>query len=492
VRTISAEERRARLARRHHLAKNARSNDFAQLAGDMAGLHATDPASVYLAARARMRHATVGEVERVLYKERRAVRMLGMRRTMFVVPLELAAIVQAACTDAIAVKLRERYARMLEQGGITADGTAWLDDAARATLAALEARGEAFAAELSADVPMLREKLYHGEGKKWAGSQSATTFVLSLLAAEGRIVRGRPRGSWTSSQHRWVPARSWLPAPLPRLDPAQARTELVRRWLGAFGPGTIADLRWWTGLPVGPLRSALGEIGPVEVDLGGATGFCLSADDEPEPEPEPWVALLPALDPTVMGWKERGWYLGEHGPVLFDSAGNAGPTVWSNGRIVGAWAARRDGAIVFRLLEDVGSEAAAAIEAEAEALTAVLEELYAIFAAAPDAAATARLLNAGLARHTAPLRLIQEPGAAWHLHAEPPGDDSWAGWFAAASLLALAVHFATHGAPAWGVCSAWGCRHVYVQAGPGRPRTTCSPGCAAKKRQAELRARRAG
>jgi hypothetical protein len=130
------------------------------------------------------------------------------------------------------------------------------------------------------------------------------------------------------------------------------------------------------------------------------------------------------------------------------------------------------------------------IDAEAEALAAVLDELYAIFAAAPDATETARRLNAGLARHTAPLRLVEEPGAAWHLHAEPPGEDSWAAWFAAASLVALAVHFAAHGTPAWGVCSARGCRHVYVQAGPGRPRTTCSPGCAAKKRQAELRARR--
>ena len=374
LRTIGIAERRARLARRHHLAFDARADDFAQLAGDMVGLHATDPASVYLAARARMRDATVAEIERVLYEERRALRMIGMRRTMFVVPLELAAVVQAACTEVIALTQRRRYARMLEQAGIAADGAAWLDDVASATLAALEARGEAFAAELSADVPRLRAKVHYGEGRKWAGSQSATTYVLFLLAAEGRIVRGRPRGSWTSSQHRWVPARSWFPAPLPRLDPVAARTELVRRWLAAFGPGTLADLGWWTGLPLGQVRAALAAIEPVEVDLGGTTGFVLSEDDEPEPEPEPWVALLPALDPTVMGWKERSWYLGEHGRTVFDTAGNAGPTVWWSGRIVGGWAARKDGEVAFRLLEDVGSDGATAVEAEAERLAAWLGE----------------------------------------------------------------------------------------------------------------------
>jgi CGNR zinc finger len=131
----------------------------------------------------------------------------------------------------------------------------------------------------------------------------------------------------------------------------------------------------------------------------------------------------------------------------------------------------------------------AGIEDEVDAIAGVLEELYAIFAA-PDAAAAARLLNEALARHTGPLRLVEEPGAAWHLHAERAGDESWAGWFAATSLVAMAVHFAEHGAPAWGVCAARGCKHVYVQTGPGRPRMTCSPTCASRRRQAALRARR--
>jgi len=87
---------------------------------------------------------------------------------------------------------------------------------------------------------------------------------------------------------------------------------------------------------------------------------------EPAGVAEPWAALLPALDPTVMGWSRRAWFLGEHGPRLFDSTGNAGPTVWWDGRVVGAWTQRLDGEIAFRLVEDVGSDAVAAVEAEAE------------------------------------------------------------------------------------------------------------------------------
>jgi Winged helix DNA-binding domain len=98
----------------------------------------------------------------------------------------------------------------------------------------------------------------------------------------------------------------------------------------------------------------------------------LADDLEPEPPVDPQAVLLPALDPTVMGWAERDWYLGPHRERLFDRNGNAGPTVWWDGRVVGGWAQRKDGEIRLRFLEDVGTEMAVAVEAEAERLSAWL------------------------------------------------------------------------------------------------------------------------
>ena len=105
-------------------------------------------------------------------------------------------------------------------------------------------------------------------------------------------------------------------------------------------------------------------------DLDGRTGYLL-ADDLDPPEPiEPWVALLPPLDPTTMGWFERDWYLGGHRVQLFDTNGNAGPTVWCDGRIIGGWRQGESGEVVVQLLEDPGADQRAAIDAEAERLTA--------------------------------------------------------------------------------------------------------------------------
>jgi hypothetical protein len=52
---------------------------------------------------------------------------------------------------------------------------------------------------------------------------------------------------------------AWLPDGMPDLPTDAAQVELVRRWLAAFGPATAADLRWWTGLPAGQVKRALGQ-----------------------------------------------------------------------------------------------------------------------------------------------------------------------------------------------------------------------------------------
>jgi hypothetical protein len=362
VRTVSVAERRARLAVRHHLAPSARSGSVADVAADLIGLHGTDPASVYLAARARTRGVDQAAIEDELYAERALVRMLGMRRTVFVVPAALVPVVQSACTDQIAERLRRQLTEVVREAGIAPDAEAWLKEVGEATVRLLADRGSATGAELARDEPRLRTQIVAAADNPYGGAVNLTTRLLTLLSAEGLIVRGRPRGGWTSTQFAWSAAdRIELPA-------AAARTELARRWLLAFGPAPVSDLQWWTGWTAAQVRQALAPLDVAEAGLDGAPAIMLAADEPVRADVQPWPALLPALDPTAMGWRDRAWYVGEHGPALFDRSGNIGPTAWWDGRIVGGWAQRKDGEIALRLLEDVGSEASAALAAEAQRL----------------------------------------------------------------------------------------------------------------------------
>ena len=107
-RRIDARERRNRLAHRHRLAQRAKAGTVEEVAAALVALHATDPATVHLAAGARLTEPSVAAVERALYDDRTLLRMLGMRRTMFVVPRASVPVIQAACSWAIRAGDAER------------------------------------------------------------------------------------------------------------------------------------------------------------------------------------------------------------------------------------------------------------------------------------------------------------------------------------------------------------------------------------------------
>ncbi len=252
---ITTEQRRARLGRRHFLAPGRAASDPVELTRGLVALHATDPATVHVSAAVRTGMQPVSVLEDALYEQRTLIRMLGMRRTLFIVPDDFAGIVQTSSTDAVAARHRNRLLKFLADAG--AGGDDWLRKVEEATHDALLEMGHATGQQLSAAVPLLQTKLHLNIGKKYEAKTNITTQVLTLLAAEGHIVRGRPRGTWVSSQYEWWPVEAWLPGGIPRPPADDARVELVRAWLGRFGPATIADIKWWTGWTLGQARAAV-------------------------------------------------------------------------------------------------------------------------------------------------------------------------------------------------------------------------------------------
>jgi hypothetical protein len=216
---MTVDERRARLGQRHCLAPKARTDDVVAMVDSLVALHSTDPATVFLSAAARMRNPSVTPLEQALYDDRLLVRTLCMRRTMFVLPVEMVPVVQAACTDALVAGERRRTMGMLQQAGI-ANPDRHLRMLEKATLAAIEERAEATGAELSKLVPALGQKVLVGQGTKWEGSISMTTRVLFLLSTEQRLVRGRPRGAGRAASTGGRPC----PPGCPRRPPGRPPT----------------------------------------------------------------------------------------------------------------------------------------------------------------------------------------------------------------------------------------------------------------------------
>ena len=373
-------QRRARLATRHRLLPATRTDDVATIADSVVALHSTDPATVYLSAMARMKHPSIEAVSKALYDDRTVVRHHAMRRTLWVLTPQMARWAHAACTVAVATKQGKRLAKMVEDSGLATDGAAWAKVARAETLAALTSLGTATARQVGRAVPQLTTKLHLKVGGADVAVGGAHTRLLLNLGFDGAIVRGRPSGSWINSEYPWSVAEEWIPGGLAGEDVDTGAAELARNYLARFGPASTADLQWWAGWTAGTTKRALAAIDAVEVDLddasGGGVGWLLH-DDTGDEVSKPWIAFLPALDSTTMGWKNRAWYLGDlakFGSLVFDTNGNAGPTIWVDGRVVGGWAQRKSGEIAFKLLADLPAKRVTSINAEAERLRDLIGE----------------------------------------------------------------------------------------------------------------------
>jgi hypothetical protein len=220
-------------------------------------LHATDPATVHLSVLARCPGLTLDDVADELYEQRSLVRLMAMRRTLFVVPAELVPVVHAAASLDVAATQRRRLLTLLAgptDPGCRPTSTAGSPTSRTPVARAAEQLGAASGAQLAKAEPRLATALLPTTGKAYDVRRAVTSQVLTVLGAQGRLVRGRPLGSWTSRQHTWEPARAWWPDGLERSSPARARARLVEQYLRRFGPATEADVVWWTGWAKGRPR----------------------------------------------------------------------------------------------------------------------------------------------------------------------------------------------------------------------------------------------
>ncbi len=146
-----------------------------------------------------------------------------------------------------------------------------------------------------------------------------------------------PRGIWgKNGPAAWAPVENWLGASL-RLVPVDA---LVLRYLGAFGPSTVADMQVWSGLTrlreVAerlPLRRFRGEAGQALYDLPDAPR---PAEDVPAPP-----RFLPAYDNLLLSHKDRTRVIPGNRPVpLPPGNGATTGTFLVDGMWQGTWQIR--------------------------------------------------------------------------------------------------------------------------------------------------------
>ena len=277
------------------------------------GIYGVAP-TCHLSAMARMDDYRLALLDQALGVDRSLVRVRAMRGSVYTFPRGLLTVALAATrrqnqgfTSSYRRRLANDYGRLARM----------VDDAL--------SEGPLPAADLRARVDPDKEiGQYFGA-------------LLGMMAADHRIVRGVSTGGWRSNRLTWARWSDWLPDVDPHVvDEGEGRRRLAEAYLDAYGPATLADLRWWAGWTVAEAR-------------GASDG--LDWDTEGRMRLRDGTYLLPVWDVLMVAYRERGHLLdsGRH-RFVYDRFGNATSVVLDGGRVVGVWdLGRSDRPLIIRV-----------------------------------------------------------------------------------------------------------------------------------------------
>ncbi len=312
-----------RVLARHQLATPWAPASIESVIGDVIGVQFTTPTTPYLAMKARLPDVSVERLDSALYERRSLSRMRCMRGMVYAVRTDMLPIVFASTNRQVSHYAR-RYAAFRGVAGVT------YEHAREAILSAL------------ADGPLTTAEI-----RERVRLDIDVAAAVNLMSAEGILLRDRPVRDWRDRRTTYIPLSAALPAlRLDSVRESDADVALVRAHVRAFGPVLLEDTSWWTGIGQKRTRRALDVLGDeiMTVVLNGDAGeFLMHAADIDElaatgAPPSPSVALLPCLDPLLMGYRRRGRFIDdEHRPFVFDTAGRATSAVLIDGRVAGVW-----------------------------------------------------------------------------------------------------------------------------------------------------------
>ncbi len=282
---------RALLARQHLLERSTVRP--AAMVEHLLGLQAQAPLPPYVGLWSRVEGFRPQDLARLL-ESREVVRIVLMRSTVHLV------------SAADAGFLRPLVAPVLERPLRT--GSVWARDLAGCDLEEIAGAAD----ELLAAGPLTMTGIGAGLAERWPdrNPDALAQVARGLLA----LVQLPPRAVWGAKGWGGRPLVQTLERCLGRAPgPAGTREELVRRYLRAFGPASVADVQTWSGLtglrPV--VEDLRGEL-MVFRDEGGRELYDLPGAPRPDPETPAPARLLPAYDNLLLSHADRRRVISDH------------------------------------------------------------------------------------------------------------------------------------------------------------------------------------
>jgi len=315
------------------LSPKARQRGIENAADALCGLHAQATLTPNLSLWNRVKEFKLGMLDDALYKEKSLVKTWCMRGTLHIVPSRDLPIYH----NALEMMWFEHHGRYMREPDWPSRETRRKVFYPR--ILAILAEKPLRRKELSdrvlsrlADVPKPYERLFSG----WGG-------ILKEMAYLGLTVHAEPCGN----ESCFARLDNWLPQiSLGEINEDRAKEKLLLKYLRGYGPASMQDFTYWSGLMACEARkateSAQSKLTEVKAEASGRTLWMLKKDIKElegiDLNEEIQVCLLPKFDPFMLGHRDRSRIIrGEFVKHVYRKAGDIAASVLVNGYVAGTW-----------------------------------------------------------------------------------------------------------------------------------------------------------
>jgi hypothetical protein len=169
------------------------------------------------------------------------------------------------------------------------------------------------------------------------------------MSLKGLICNAESKGPWYhDTEQTYADLKRWVPS-MTETEKSQAQKILMTGYLLVYGPATVQDYAYWTGMKISAAREVLKgmEPGLTVVEASGQKGkLYVLRDTLPDLdniEAIPLVRLLPKFDALIMGHKDKTRFMDEAARKrVFLPAAEVAATVLVDGRVEGVWVMKKD------------------------------------------------------------------------------------------------------------------------------------------------------
>lgn len=318
---------------KHNILPGTQQNRIEDVSRNHLGLHSARIMTPYITLCSRLHSYTPQMLMSQLYKERNLIKMRCMRTTLHIAPFDIASMLHMATLD---LRLSE-CKLFFKNNDISIERVEELEE---------ELIHFVNVPKTAPEIErLILEKIsFWNTGHK----KECAKKILKYFWEMGTFCYVNAADDWEKEERRYAVTRHFYPdIDLNQCDKWRAQELLVLEYIKKFGPATIKDISWWSGLSLKVIRDVLerhrSSIVTFRVNDFDKE-FLMSVEEFSKLEKyelldSEWITLLAYEDPSLKGYYEsRCRYVDEEFyDMLFNQIGEVRASILYNGKAIGVW-----------------------------------------------------------------------------------------------------------------------------------------------------------